>query len=628
MRKIFKFLLLFILIISPLSLFSQEIVNGLVGNAIAEKYYSSVHISRKVATTVDTVELPFTDDFSDSDVEPKPALWADNFAFINSTYAVNAPSVGVATLDALNYDGSQYPGAKSTPYQADYLTSQPVNLNYSVSDSIYLSFYFQPGGLAEPPEIGDSLILDFYSVDSLSWNKTWSAPGTISLEAFKRVMIKIDDPKYLKKGFRFRFRNYASQPENPDWFDKKANADLWHIDYVKIDKNRQTGDTILRDVAFLEPITGMLKEYTSLPWLHFEMAKNTQRSSFIEVTIQNHDSISRNIGTVLEIRDLLNVKPVYKVPANSAYFFNLASGDSIHYKFANSYPFDFSVGDSGAFEIRTILKTDNFDYKPNDTLRHIQKFYDYYSLDDGTAEASYGLRGSGTKDASSALKFNSFKGDSLRAVDMYFVQLEDSANLDFYFYLSVWADNNGKPGTQLVNQIGMRPIYSDRLNKFVRYKLEVPVFIQGAFYIGFTNTVERLLNVGLDLNRANQAKIFNNSSNGIWKTTTTLPGTPMMRPVFRENAFVGIKVSTTTPVFTAYPNPANETLNISMDVNYSFSAINRIELIDISGRIVRSAIPESNSIMNTGDLENGMYFLRLSDPASRKSSTVKIIISH
>jgi hypothetical protein len=387
MRKIFNTVFFFILITCPLTLSSQEIVNRLEGNAVAEKYYLNYQDSKKAALQADTLELPFIDDFSDSDVEPKPSLWSDKFAFVNSTYAVNPPTVGVATMDALNYDGSQYPGAGYMPYQADYLTSQPLNLFYPASDSLYLSFYFQPGGLAEPPDKQDSLILDYYSPAAMAWQKVWSAPGTGSPGEFKRIMLKIDDSRYLQKGFRFRFRNYASQVENPDLYDKRANVDLWHIDYVKLDKNRRISDTILRDVSFVEPIKTILKEYTSLPWPHFEAAYNTQRAPFIEVVIQNHDSISRNVGTVLEIRDLLRSKPVYKVPATGALFNDIASGDSTHYKYSYNYNFDFSAVDSGAFEITTILKTDLFDYKPNDTLRHIQKFYDFYALDDGTAEA-------------------------------------------------------------------------------------------------------------------------------------------------------------------------------------------------------------------------------------------------
>ena len=625
MRKISKIAFTFFVFSGPLTLSSQEIVSGLQGNPVAEKYYSELQTSKKTDIVPDTIVLPFIDDFSDSEVEPKPSLWSDNYAFINNTYAIYPPTVGVATLDALDYNGSHYPEAGSFTYQADYLTSQPINLNYSPSDSIYLSFYFQPGGLAEPPETGDSLILEFYSVDNLTWGKKWSAAGINSAGEFKRIMIKIDEPEYLKKGFRFRFRNFASQLANSDRLDMRANVDLWHIDYIKLDRNRLISDTVLRDVAFLEPVKSLLKEYSSLPWPHFLAAFNTQRAAFIEVVIRNYDSISRNVGTVLEIRDLLRSKPVYKIsPLKN----DISAGDSIHYKYSYNYPFDFAAIDSGAFEIRTIIQTDLFDFKPNDTLNYIQKFYDYYALDDGTAEASYGLRGSGTKDVSSALKYNSFVGDSLRAIDIYFVQIVDSLNLGYYFYLNVWTDNNGKPGIKVVDQIGMRPEYTDKLNKFHRYELDSPVFIQGTFYIGFTQTVERLLNVGLDMNQSNKPRIFNNLNNGQWQTTVIIPGTPMMRPVFRQNALVQIAELHATSMITAYPNPADDYVRISLEKTYLNSQFNKLEIIDISGRIIRTINPDREVVINTTDMDNGLYFIRMNYPSSGKSSTIKIIINH
>ncbi|MCB8994348.1 MAG: T9SS type A sorting domain-containing protein [Bacteroidales bacterium] len=606
------------------NLYAQEIVIGLQGNPQAENYYSMHQAAKKAGPPVDTIELPFIDDFSDSYVEPKYKLWSDKYAFINSSYAVYPPTIGVATLDALNYNGSQYPNASSLPYQADYLTSQRINLQYPASDSIYLSFFYQAGGLAEPPETGDSLLLDFYSPIDTLWTKVWAMHGNIKTDTFYRVMIKIDSDAYLQKGFRFRFRNYASYIANNDYADKRANTDLWHIDYVKLDKGRTIGDTLLHDVSFMDPIRSIMKDYTSVPWKHFAAAYNTQRAPFIEVVIKNHDDISRLVGTGLEIRDKLVPGPVYKV---TEFNNNIGSGDSIHYKYAYNYPFNFGVSDSAEFEIKAILKTDSYDYKPNDTLIHNQKFYNYYALDDGTAEASYGLRGAGSKDVSSALKFTSYQGDSLRAVDIYFAQVIDSINQKRYFYLNVWKDNSGKPGTVLANQIGMQPKYTDRLNKFARYDLDSAVYIEGVFYIGFTQTTEELLNVGLDLNRENKARIFNNFDNGIWQTTTVLPGTPMMRPVFSSVKLVSAVTEIPEPEFMLYPNPADQVIFIK-NKNSSVTGFSEAELIDISGRIIKKIDLSEENTFGTENLENGLYFIRIHNSLSKKITTQKVVISH
>ena len=122
MRKISKIAFFLLLIFSPLTLSSQEVLSGLQGNAVAETYYSKTQISKKSGVVPDTLELPFIDDFSDSFVEPKAKLWSDKYAFINSSYAIYPPTIGVATMDALNYDGSHYPNAGS--FQCQPITQE------------------------------------------------------------------------------------------------------------------------------------------------------------------------------------------------------------------------------------------------------------------------------------------------------------------------------------------------------------------------------------------------------------------------------------------------------------------------------------------------------------------------
>ena len=617
-------ILFFLPILFPALASAQEVLSGLEGNPVAEEYYSHNKSIKKSSLSVDTLELPFIDDFSDSNITPKSSLWIDNFAFINGSFGVYPPSIGVATLDALNFDGSHYSDAGFKPYKADYLSSKPINLNIPESDSVYLSFFYQAGGMGEPPEKGDSLILEFYSPETETWSKKWATPGLDTSTNFKQVMLKIDEPEFLQKGFCFRFRNIASQLQNPDLYDKRFNVDIWNIDYIKLDKNRFLSDTVLRDVAFMEPIKSILKDYSAIPWPHFEAAKNTQRAPYITVLIENHDSIARNTGKSLEIKDLTNSSPVYKV---SPLYNILGSGDSINYRYAYNYPFVFESSGRAEFEIKTILHTDFFDYKQNDTIRHIQRFYDYYALDDGTAEASYGLRGSGTKDASSALKFNAFKGDSLRAIDIYFTQVVDSLNLEYYFYLKVWNDNAGKPGARIVNQIGMQPAYSDALNKFTRYHLETPVFIQGVFYIGFTQTVEKLINIGFDTNTPNQARTFYNSNNGIW-TNASKSGTMMIRPVFSMTNITAIEQIPTENSFSAWPIPADDVIHISLKEGFEHSSDAKIELFDISGRLVHSMNPLENSSIPTGNLKDGMYFLRMNETNAPTGKAFKIIINH
>ena len=75
-----------------------------------------------------------------------------------------------------------------------------------------------------------------------------------------------------------------------------------------------------------------------------------------------------------------------------------------------------SSPDTAQFMVTLSLSTDDFDPKQNDTVRYIQRFSDYFAIDDGTAEAGYGLNGQGTSNAMVALRFRSFVPDSVTAI--------------------------------------------------------------------------------------------------------------------------------------------------------------------------------------------------------------------
>ncbi len=616
-----KIMLSMTFVISVQNLISQEVKVPLVSGPDAlshEKWHEG-----KKATIADTLNLPFIDDFSGSQSIPNPALWSDFDVYINNTYPVFPVSKGVATFDALKYDGSHYPNVSTFPYIADHLTSKPINLSFPPSDSIYLSFFYQPQGNGEPPDQTDSLCLAFFDMDTEVWNTVWKVPGRV-LKPFEQVMVPIKEEKYLKKGFRFRFFNYASQTKSNDNRDLRSNVDHWNLDYVKLGRNRDINDTVLRDVAFIEPLTSILKTYTAVPWKHFREAYFKERTPFIEVVLSNHDTINRNVTRYLEMTDLLYPYTYNPTPTAS----DIPPGDSLHFFYPYDYPFDFNRGDSAKYLIKTYIRTDAFDYKPNDTLKFIQQFGNYYAYDDGSAEAGYGLRGNNSQNTSVAIKFESFVPDSLRAVDIYFNQVADSVNLKYYFYLKVWRDNNGKPGELVYSQLGVKPEYSPSLNKLIRYPLDSAIFVSGTFYIGWTKTVDKILNVGMDVNRNSSNRIFYNLS-GTWENTQ-YKASLLFRPV------LSLKPLSTSfhpgseiyRPFRVFPNPANEQLIIDIDEKAmtDFS----ISLVDITGRKVANMEPESagEMIIETGKMTNGIYFVFLTDKIGGKRYIEKIIIHH
>lgn len=74
--------------------------------------------------------------------------------------------------------------------------------------------------------------------------------------------------------------------------------------------------------------------------------------------------------------------------------------------------------------------------------------------------------------------------------------------------------------------------------------------------------------------------------------------------------------------FSVYPNPADSVLNIS---NKNNTLLNQVQLTDINGRIVKNVNADgvSNTQINIGDLNAGVYFLRIT--SDNGVGTAKII---
>jgi len=74
-----------------------------------------------------------------------------------------------------------------------------------------------------------------------------------------------------------------------------------------------------------------------------------------------------------------------------------------------------------------------------------------------------------------ALKFTPIIADTLRGVYLYFNKTLSNSTTSLRFYLKVWSNNNGVPGSEIYSQVGEKPIYTDSLNKFAYIKLDTPI---------------------------------------------------------------------------------------------------------------------------------------------------------
>ena len=85
--------------------------------------------------------LPFFDDFAYSSRAPIVNLWEKSDVYVNSSFAKNYVTIGVATFDAMNSQGKLHSNVSTTAAISDVLTSLPINLktyeNVYASDKLY-----------------------------------------------------------------------------------------------------------------------------------------------------------------------------------------------------------------------------------------------------------------------------------------------------------------------------------------------------------------------------------------------------------------------------------------------------------------------------------------------------------
>jgi hypothetical protein len=580
---------------------AQEVVTGL------QKDYNILKsikpgIDIKGLSLNEKLEIPFFDDFSDKSVFPDKKRWSDNFVFINDTYSDNQITTGIATFDALDNTGKLYETASPTSFEADHLTSQPINLSYPASENIWLSFYYQPGGLGDTPEENDSLSLQFYAPVENKWYPVWRNQAN-SGNHFKPVIININQDRFLKTGFRFRFINYASLSTNPGNPSIVGNCDQWNIDYVLLDKNRDNKDTVFADVAFRLPLRSLLKDYESMPWRQFKQAASLQEmGSYIPIEYRNNDIIIRNVTRNFEILDL------YKDTSHifSAGSTNINPLTNISYKANLIYTFKTDNNDSALFRITCSLITDEFDPKDNDTLTYFQKFSNYFAYDDGSSEGGYGINGLGSRNAMVAYRFKSFIKDTLRAVNICFNDSYLNAN-QRAFDLMVWDDNNGIPGNILFSKQEIMVELADGLNGFITYVIPEGVMVNDIFYIGWKQRSETFLNAGFDVNTLHGGKQLY-WLNGDWMQSQ-VKGSIMIRPVVGDplkTTSIDDVIAEKNNHFRIWPNPASEFINIDAG-ELQIKGKAYVTVIDLNGRKILE-VPYYDKI-EISSLSKGIYLM-------------------
>ncbi len=607
-------LFLFSFCFIALQLSAQEYLLGLTDNpALGENSLKSAQV------TTDTVlQLPFLDDFSDTEVYPNARRWMDQYAFINHTYAIGPVSYGVATFDALDAAGKHYANAGEKPYPADTLTSLPIKMDSVDLSSLYLSFYYQPQGNGYAPEKTDSLLLQLKDTAG-RWQTRWHSLGTsytafrtdtLGIAAdnpsdtleFKQVMLSLNDSAYLHAGFQFRFVNYASltPTSRPS---EATNNDMWNIDYVYLNDGRDAGDTIFEDIAFVKASRSFLRNYTAIPWEHYPYIAESQLTT-MRFYVRNNGAQKNTISpgkihfahNESEWSDSVNIGS-YEIAAFS-------NNDDAQWPFSES-PLEHNTDKSASFTVTSTLQVGDQDFiSSNDTISRTYTFENYYAYDDGTAERRYGISANG---GYVAYRFTSGKADKLRGAKIFFPRNNPEEDAAESFALCVWDDDEndeGKPGTLRLMETGKSTNYGQGLNQFATILFDSVITVEGTFHIGWQQLSDSYLNIGFDMNNVNNTRI-NYNITGTWYNSDFL-GSLMIRPLLSQDTIIGVQEKS-PHTFTLYPNPTQNTFSLAGLENIARASI---RIFNLSGQLLKKVEWEQTAI-SINDLNAGLYLVQI-----------------
>ncbi len=652
-----------VLILGITKLHAQEVLLPIQHNP--EKSYEAVSSKRVgLPAKEEVLELPFWDDFTNAGPYPDPARWIDQDVFVNKGFAVHPKTYGVATFDILDATGKIYEHATidNIPFAADHLTSGKISLSdYSPADSVLLTFYYQPQGRGAPPASNDSLVLQFRlppqngqpvkdnndhdergsqreDNEEMIWQSQWSAMGE-SLQSFsrdtfpyfKRVTVPITEEKYFHEEFQFRFRNYASFAPGLTIPNYSGTGNIWNIDYVYLDANRNTLDSTYFDIAFVSPPQSMLQDLTAMPWSQYITDPESALRSNFQVSIANLDGVAYNYDYRYVIQD--EGGQTIRTYSGGSWVIDpfIEEGYQDYAPHANpivlANPLPTAPAEERHFRIMHMLRqgADGDNFPRNDTLVYDQQFADYFSYDDGSPELVHLTKGS---DPGRALQFHAAHADTIQSVDIFLMGTINSQDLQQMYEIFIWDSLDPE---NVIYRSDEQFIEEDATyGGFLRHDLENDVVVEGTFYVGLRQTgaveLRNAIVVGFDKSNNVQHRLYYDSGDG-W-LQSQMSGALMIRPVMKRDFPTGItEPSEMREAWVhVYPNPASGNwLHVKPTDDFHWLQDATIRIFDIRGRLMQEE-PYRESI-NISTLQNGAYMIRISNAQKSQHQTLRLIIT-
>lgn len=606
------------------------------------------------ARSVQRATLPFFDDFAYEGPFPDATNWTNNQVFINNTLAHQPISIGVATFDGLDATGSPYGDFGS----ADTLTS--VTLDLSGNTPKYMSYYVQPKGLGDAPGPEDRLILEFKN-NRNEWVAFRSHEVTLSESSFPLDSLPtfefigpliIDEAEFLHQDFQFRFRNIAT---------RTGAADLWHIDYVRVEEEQMTENN--EDLALTTLPSNILLNYSSVPWLHLtDVVGDNEEFILInyDVNLFNHDNtpievedseftvVASDGSDAIPFKELRLLNASFgteqtNVPSGFNTFNNPIRGE--YFAFFDN---EFKTADQVQITVDYRYNADeNANASANNQVSRVFDLNNYYAYDDGSAESAYFVGTGGQV----AVKFTNYKADLLQAVRLQIPRIVGGNITGTNFTLKVWLDDlNSEP---VYEAPLTKPLFIDEfvdsLQAFTTYILKDPTTGEstpidlpaGDFYIGWEQVTPcgnvSCFPVGFDRNTPDATSTISVNIDGAWRSIgeffeggevpVSQQGAMMIRPVVgsvtpNDSETVSTNELALPELMTIYPNPTTGTINVQLfDGNY---ADYQMQIFNALGQQI-VAQPLSNQL-DLSEQTDGIYFLQFVHKQTLKTGHYKVLV--
>ena len=539
--------------------------------------------------SLESIELPIWDDFSSSN-NLNNLFWSEGEdVSIKDYFNVDAPSINVIEFDGLNKNG--FPFNNDSGYGiCDELVSDKINLSSkSLKDSVYLSFFWNFNINGEFPDYEDSLKIDFLSKDN-EWITVWNANGgSLNFKdqfTFNDILL---ENNFLHQNFMFKIYNIGNS-EGP--------FDSWLIDYIYLDANRNSNDSIFLDRTLSFRVNKLFKDHISIPFNHISSSNSFTDS--LSIKINNLDKDIQPINYTL--KGFIDGNSEYLIYDNEPLSPILSGYEN---RILKTKPVKVSTylsdNDSSSIEFLFYIESGDSSYvnqnlRLNDTMRFNVSFESSYSYDDGSAEFAAGLN---QKNSELVLKHLTFTEDTLTHIQIYFpnnLYSSYSSDIELLIYKDLDDEN-----TKVVSQITSLD-FNDEFNLF---KLNKPVIVKDSFYIGFRQFENSFLPVGLDKNSDTSDKIYYKIDNN-WFQNDVIKGSLMIRPVFGKSNYVltSIENKKIKKSISIFPNPSRGIFNLS-------NKVENIIVYGIDGKILKR-INNSDRI-NLQEFKNGYYIIQIED---------------